>query len=90
MELTIVLFSTEQSRVSFFLCVLSTKYHTPFNSRLIRLIRLTTQIHLNEHRIDVIYREIQDRLYAYTCIYMRLLTVNMANKNTQHLFVIYL
>lgn len=57
---------------------------------LTHVIRLTTQIRLNEHRIDVIYREIQDRLYAYTCIYMRLLTVNMANKNTQHLFVIYL
>lgn len=36
---------------------------TPF---LTHAIRLTTQIRLNEHRIDVIYREIQDRLNAYT------------------------
>ena len=68
-ELTIVLFSAEQSRVSFFLRVLSTKYHVhnPFQ---LNAIRPTTRIRLNEHRIDVIYREILDKtlcIYIYTC-----------------------
>lgn len=71
-ELTIVLFSAEQSRVSFFLRVLSTKYHVhnPFQ---LNAIRPTTRIRLNEHRIDVIYREILDKtlcIYIYVCAYV--------------------